>query len=246
MNADQGSRRAPGHLLRVAAGAGAAALIVTAVSAARRARAAMADREWPADATGPGARSGSADRGDGAGYPDVSPTPAAPEAVRPATWLSARSRSARRCCSSAPPRCRLSPGRRRADGKRGAAHARTSGRRDENGNDAGQPRHDVQRPQHTDDYPSWPGRPGPYALHPDHPSWGEDVPTRAGIAPRRPCGRTATPAGPSPRLRPGATPNRRRMTLPAGAVAEDPRDDNRRPRRTAARTVGQRRAMLPG
>jgi hypothetical protein len=22
-----------------------------------------------------------------------------------------------------------------------------------------------------DDYPSWPGRPGPYALHPDHPSW---------------------------------------------------------------------------
>jgi hypothetical protein len=21
------------------------------------------------------------------------------------------------------------------------------------------------------DYPSWPGRPGPYALHPDHPSW---------------------------------------------------------------------------
>jgi len=24
---------------------------------------------------------------------------------------------------------------------------------------------------HADDYPSWPGRPGPYALHPDHPSW---------------------------------------------------------------------------
>jgi len=23
----------------------------------------------------------------------------------------------------------------------------------------------------ADDYPSWPGRPGPYALHPDHPSW---------------------------------------------------------------------------
>jgi len=27
------------------------------------------------------------------------------------------------------------------------------------------------RPLHADDYPSWPGRPGPYALHPDHPSW---------------------------------------------------------------------------
>jgi hypothetical protein len=27
------------------------------------------------------------------------------------------------------------------------------------------------RPGHVDDYPSWPGRPGPYALHPDHPSW---------------------------------------------------------------------------
>jgi hypothetical protein len=27
------------------------------------------------------------------------------------------------------------------------------------------------RPEHVDDYPSWPGRPGPYALHPDHPSW---------------------------------------------------------------------------
>jgi hypothetical protein len=27
------------------------------------------------------------------------------------------------------------------------------------------------QPLHADDYPSWPGRPGPYALHPDHPSW---------------------------------------------------------------------------
>jgi hypothetical protein len=27
------------------------------------------------------------------------------------------------------------------------------------------------QPPHADDYPSWPGRPGPYALHPDHPSW---------------------------------------------------------------------------
>jgi hypothetical protein len=93
-------------------------------------------------------------------------------------------------------------GRRRAGGRRGAAHARTSGREAENGGnalppeipagtgdpritgsprdgrpdpgrrDAEQPWHDVQRPEHADDYPSWPGRPGPYALHPDHPSWG--------------------------------------------------------------------------
>ena len=45
MNADQGLLRAPGNLLRIAAGAGAAALIVTAVSAARRARTATADRD---------------------------------------------------------------------------------------------------------------------------------------------------------------------------------------------------------
>ena len=32
-------------------------------------------------------------------------------------------------------------------------------------------RHAVGQPLHVDDYPSWPGRPGPYALHPDHPSW---------------------------------------------------------------------------
>jgi hypothetical protein len=76
---------------------------------------------------------------------------------------------------------------------------------------------------------------------------GEGVTTRAGIARRRPCGRTVTPPGPSPRLRPGATPNRRRRTtLPAGAAGEDPRDKNRCRRRTAARTVGQLRAMLPG
>jgi hypothetical protein len=37
---------------------------------------------------------------------------------------------------------------------------------------AQRPRYEVNRSQHADDYPSWPGRPGPYALHPDHPSWG--------------------------------------------------------------------------
>jgi hypothetical protein len=33
------------------------------------------------------------------------------------------------------------------------------------------PRPAAAPPAHVDDYPSWPGRPGPYALHPDHPSW---------------------------------------------------------------------------
>jgi hypothetical protein len=37
---------------------------------------------------------------------------------------------------------------------------------------AGLPQRTSQRTQHVDDYPSWPGRPGPGALHPDHPSWG--------------------------------------------------------------------------
>src|SRR6185503_13088634 len=45
MNADQGFRRAPENLLRIAAGAGAAVLIAAAVSAARRARTATADHD---------------------------------------------------------------------------------------------------------------------------------------------------------------------------------------------------------
>ena len=36
---------------------------------------------------------------------------------------------------------------------------------------AAPPRPAASQPMHADDYPSWPGRPGPYALHPDHPSW---------------------------------------------------------------------------
>ncbi len=71
----------------------------------------------------------------------------------------------------------------------------------------------------------------------------EGVLTRAGTPPNRLCGRTATLAGPSPRPRLGATPNRRRrMTVPAGAAAEVPRDKDRCPRHTAARTAGQPRA----
>jgi hypothetical protein len=66
-------------------------------------------------------------------------------------------------------------GRHRGDSRRGAAHARTPGRPAIGDPWIGQP--DPPRPEpeqssaHVDDYPSWPGRPGPYALHPDHPSW---------------------------------------------------------------------------
>ena len=163
MNADQGFRRAPGNLLRVAAGAGAAALIVTAVSAARRARTAMADREWPADATGPGAPSGPLTTATTQPTPDVSPSAAAPKAVTASDLAAGQVAISAALLFFGVTALSAVAGRRRADGKRGAAHARTSGRQDENGNDA---------LQHTDDYPSWPGRPGPHALHPDHPSWG--------------------------------------------------------------------------
>ena len=160
MNADQGFRRVPANLLRVAAGAGAAALIVTAVSAARRARTAMADRGWPADATGPGAPLTTATAQP---TPDVSPPAAAPKAATASDLAAGQVAISAALLFFGVTALSAVAGRRRADGKRGAAHARTSGRQDENGNDA------LQR---TDDYPSWPGRPGPYALHPDHPSWG--------------------------------------------------------------------------
>ena len=189
MNADQGFRRAPGSLLRVAAGAGATALIVTVVSAARRAGTARASRD--------------------SGPAQDSEVPAAPKAAKArdlAVGQIAISAALLLFTATALPAI---VGRRRDGGKRGAAHARTSRRQAENGDDAFPPeipadigdpwiigapgsarpdpaRHDVeqlrygaQRPryeahrsQHADDYPSWPGRPGPYALHPDHPSWG--------------------------------------------------------------------------
>ena len=266
MNADQGFRRPPGNLLRVAAGAGAAVLIAAAASAARRARTATADR------------------GSGSAHDQVSPSdvpvPEVPEAVKacdPAVGQVAISAALLLVSVTA---LSAVAGRRRGGGKRGAAHARTPGRQAENGDDvlapeipadsgdpwitgapwsgrqepawhdADQSWYDGLRGQHTDDYPSWPGRPGPNALHPDHPSWGGGVPTRAGIARRRRCGRTATPAGRSPRPRRGPTPNRRRRTAVPDGAAEDPRDKNRRPGLTAARPVGQAplllRAMPPG
>ena len=188
MNADQGFRRAPGNLLRVAAGAGAAALIAAAVSAARRARTAAADRD-----------SGSAP--DRVSPSDV-PAPEVPEAVKachPAAGQVAISAALLLVSVTA---LSAVAGRRRGGGKRGAAHARTSARQAENGDDvlapdipadsgdpwitgapwsgrqepawhdADQSWYDGLRGQHTDDYPSWPGHPGPNALHPDHPSWG--------------------------------------------------------------------------
>ncbi|HEY0998019.1 MAG TPA: hypothetical protein VGD83_00145, partial [Streptosporangiaceae bacterium] len=200
---------------------------MAAVSAARRARTATADRD-----SGPA---------QGQVSPSDVPVPEVPEAVKacdPAVGQVAISAALLIVSVTA---LSAVAGRRRG-GKRGAAHARTSGRQAENGDDALPPKipadsgdpwimgapwsgrqepawHDADqswddadqswydglRGQHTDDYPSWPGRPGPNALHPDHPSWGGGVPTRAGIARRRPCGRTATQAGPSPRPRRGPT-----------------------------------------
>ena len=75
MNADQGFRRAPENLLRIAAGAGAAVLIAAAISAARRVRTATADRD-----------SGSAQDDSGSAQDQVSlsdvPAPEVPEAVK--------------------------------------------------------------------------------------------------------------------------------------------------------------------
>ena len=123
----------------------------------------MADREWPADATGPGAPSGPLTTATAQPTPDVSPPAAAPKAVTASDLAAGQVAISAALLFFGVTALSAVSGRRRADGKRGAAHARTSGRQDENGNDA---------LQHTDDYPSWPGRPGPYALHPDHPSWG--------------------------------------------------------------------------
>jgi hypothetical protein len=196
MNADQGFRKTPGNLLRVAAGAGAAALIVTAVSAARRARTAMADR----------------DSGEAQGSrvsPSAAPVPEVPEPVKACDAAAGQVAISAALMLVSVTALSAVAGRRRGGGKRGAAHARTSGRQAENGDDAYPPEmpagsgdpwimgapgsdrqdpawHDAEqawgdadeswydglRPQHADDYPSWPGRPGPDALHPDHPSWG--------------------------------------------------------------------------
>jgi hypothetical protein len=88
--------------------------------------------------------------------------------------------------------------RRRAGGRRGGTHAKASrpraggavkpvtdsfppGRPADTGGhwstgDPGLdppdlPQADAGPPESEDEYPSWPGPPGPYALHSDHPSW---------------------------------------------------------------------------
>jgi hypothetical protein len=197
MNADQGFRRAPESLLRVAAGAGAAALIVTAVSAARRARAARADRgSGPAQGSQvPGAPPGPLTTATARATPDVLPSPAAPDAAKACDVVGGQVAISAALLLFTVTTLSAIAGHRRDRGKRGAAHARTPRRQAENGNDAfppelpadtgdpriigaprsGRPdpaRRDAEQPRHADDYPSWPGHPGPYALHPDHPSWG--------------------------------------------------------------------------
>jgi hypothetical protein len=212
MNADQGFRRAPGSLLRLAAGAGVAALIVTAVSTARRAGTARADRDsgpaqgsqvppsavpvppLPADATGPGAPAGPLTTVTAQATPDVSPSPAAPEAAKAsdlAVGQVAISAALLLFTATALPAI---VGRRRNGGKRGAAHARTSRRQAENGDDAflpeipadiGDPwitgapgsvrpdpaRRDVERPRHGAQRPR-------YEVH--RSQHADDYPARAG------------------------------------------------------------------
>jgi hypothetical protein len=67
--------------------------------------------------------------------------------------------------------------RRRAGGRRGGTHAKSSGPR------ADLPLPVAGAPEPDDEYPSWPGPPGPYALHPDHPA-GLAPPIHAGPPPK--------------------------------------------------------------
>jgi hypothetical protein len=64
-------------------------------------------------------------------------------------------------------------GRLRPAGRRGGSHAMESTLITSEpwigSPDLVQPRVESRPPD--SDFPSWPGRPGPYALHPDHPSW---------------------------------------------------------------------------
>ena len=293
MDADQGFRKAPGSLLRIAAGAGAAALIVTAVSAARRAGTAMADRgsgpaqgsqvppsavpvpSLPTDAAGPGAPSGPLTTATAQTTPDVRPSPATPEPARSCD-LAARSRSARHCSSSVSPRCRpwlavagpAAGAARRMRGHRGAglrtgmmlsrrSYLRSSAiprspaprgaaARIRPGTTPGSPGARTSGASTPMTTPAGPDARARTLCTPITRAGGEGPVTRGGTPRNRSCGRTATPAGPSLRTRPGATPNGpRRMTVPAGAAAEYPRGQNRGPRRIAARTAGQLRASRP-
>jgi len=147
-------------------------------------------------------------------------------------------------------------GHRRGDGRRAATHAKTSRRRaDDRINSfadyspadgpadadshwtAGDPWigrpdppwPDHEPPVHRDDHPSWPGRPGPYALHPDHPSWpgGSDPRWAATEAGLRADDYPSWPEGPVP-PRQDAEPPRPRNYAPGwfgdggSAVQQEP------------------------
>jgi hypothetical protein len=153
MNAYKGFRRASGDFLRAHAPACAAGLIVTTTSAILWADPAMASSD-----------SSARQAGGTSTYHVLAAQVLIILAVGTLTFACIRLRSG---------------GGRRAGGRRSAAHARSphrTGSRTGSGGDPwmGRPAPPVSEAHQAmddDDYPSWPGRPGPYALHPDHPSW---------------------------------------------------------------------------
>jgi hypothetical protein len=180
MNADKGCK-APADFMRPTAPA--AVLSVTAGPAAQRTRSAMAAGHTSPQPDAPG----------------DAPSPSARVKTQASDSLAGQALFVGEALIVLTAAALMSAyGRRRSDGRRGAMHARTSRRRsgdrinsfaDSSGSDGpadadgrwvtgdpwisppDPPRPDTGPPVHVDDYPSWPGRPGPYALHPDHPSW---------------------------------------------------------------------------
>jgi hypothetical protein len=187
MNAYKGFRRAPGNFLRAHAAACGAGLIVTTTSAILWADPAMA-------ADDPGSRPAAPAAGHVLAAGSSTDHVLAAQvliivAVGTLTFALTRLRRVGG----------RQRAERQGGGRQGAAHARGPrraggligpggdpwiGRPAPPGPGADQPLHQQpqhqqpqhqqplhQQPVHHDDYPSWPGRPGPYALHPDHPSW---------------------------------------------------------------------------
>ena len=199
MNADQGFRRAPGNPLRVAAGAGAAALIVTAAAAARRRSARAARDSGPARArqippqAAPGASPSPAAPEAVEAYRPAVGQAATSAALLLCTATALSAVAGRRRTGGKRGAAHARASRNQAGNGNGALPLEIPA---DMGDpwimgapwsadpapvryDAGPPRpgvlpprREAQRTQHVDDYPSWPGRPGPGALHPDHPSWG--------------------------------------------------------------------------
>ena len=149
MNSQKGFRKTKGDFMRAAAGA--AVLIVTAISAA----AVLA-----IPASGSGARSASSSQpamaGASVSLADLALTFAGVLVALTVAVLSVQYG-----------RRRIA--RRRVGGRRGGAHAKASAPRGDGAINSVTAPFPPNRP--VDEYPSWPGPPGPYALHPDHPSW---------------------------------------------------------------------------